>query len=814
MSEVKPLPPEVLFRKCDIEKFDIKTSADLEALTEPIGQERAVAAIQFAMGIRHHGYNLLVFGPTGMGKHRFVRRFLEKKAKEDPPSYDWCYVNNFDEPNTPRAIRLPAGTAVAFRAAMSSLVEDLKVTIPAAFESEDYKARKEAIEEEFDALKVDLFKEVQAEAKSKNLVIMRTAMGLMFLPKVDGEVVSPDAFDDLPADQRDVFQKEIETLQEKLQNNLQQRPRSERDCRERLGELNRAVTSLTVGALLAPTMKRFKDQPEALAYLEEVHKDVAENVEGFIENIVRGLAQNPEIEDGPESILRSVLKQSDGLLQRYGVNVLVDGSKTEGAPIVYEDNPTLANLLGRLEYRSEMGTLTTDFSLIRPGALHRANGGYLILEGNKVFQQPLAWEALKRALRSNEIRIESADQFVGLIHTKALTPTPIALNVQVVLLGEPWLYSFLAHHDPDIDDLFKVAAEFEQDIHREEQPLMYARLLATLARSDELRPFGRDALGRIIEHASRLAEDVEKLSTHMDSIVSLLREADYFAGQHKHKLVQKDDVQEALDAKTFRLGRSQDKVQETILRDTFLIDTDGEKIGQINALSVLQLANFSFGRPTRITAQVRLGKGDVLDIEREVELGGPIHSKGVLILHGFLGARFARKHPLALSATLVFEQSYGGVDGDSASLAELCTLMSAIAQVPIKQNLAITGSVNQHGQAQAVGGVNEKIEGFFDICKARGLDGTHGVIIPHSTTKFLMLRRDVVEAAEEGKFQIFAVQTVDEAVTLLTDLPAGEVDDDGIFPEGSFNRAVADKLADLAQAAKDFASPPNEKTDK
>lgn len=810
MAEVNPLSPDALYRKCDIKKLKFKTSADLETLTEPIGQERAVAAIQFAMGIRHHGYNLFVFGPTGMGKHRFVRRFLEKKAKQDPSSYDWCYVNNFDETNTPRAIRLPAGTAVEFRAAMASLVEDLKVTIPAAFESEDYQARKEAIEKEFEALKVDMFKEVQAEAEGKNLVVMRTAIGLMFLPKVDGEVVSPDAFDDLPADQREVFQQEIEALQEKLQNNLQQRPHCERDQRERLRDLNRAVTSLTVGALLSPTMKRFKDEPDALAYLEGVHKDVAENVEGFIENIVRGLAQNPEIEDGPESILRSVLKQSDGMLQRYGVNVLVDGSKTEGAPIVYEDNPTLANLLGRLEYRSEMGTLTTDFSLIRAGALHRANGGYLILEGNKVFQQPLAWEALKRAIRSNEIRIESADQFVGLIHTKALTPTPIPLNVQVVLLGEPWLYSFLAHHDPDIDDLFKVAAEFEQDIVREDNPLMYARLLATLARSDDLRPFDRPALGRVIEHASRLAEDVEKLSTHMDSIVSLLRESDFFASQNEHDLVGKGDVQEAIDAKSFRLGRSKDKIQETILRDTFLIDTAGKEIGQINGLSVMQLANYSFGRPTRITAQVRLGKGDVLDIEREVELGGAIHSKGVLILHGFLGARFARKYPLAFSATLVFEQSYGGVDGDSASMAELCVLMSAIAQIPIKQSLAITGSVNQHGQAQAVGGVNEKIEGYFDICKARGLDGSQGVIIPKSTTKFLMLRQDIVKASKAGKFQIYAVQDVDEAIALLADLPAGEIDDEGVFPEGSFNRAVADKLADLAQAARNFASPPKD----
>ena len=804
MSEVTPLLPDELYRRCDPKKLGFKTTDDLERLDEPIGQERAVAAIQFAMGIRHHGYNLFVIGPTGMGKHRFVRRFLENQANQEPVPSDWCYINNFDDLDKPKALRLPTGFARKLQTAVEKLVEELKVALPASFEGDDYQRRKRAVAAEFEERKEAVFTRAQEHAEERGLAFARTQFGMRFLPVVEGEVMSPDAFDELDVKDREVYEDKIEAMEEMLKEELQQRPQWERERRESLRELNREVTAAATTVLVGPMREEFSELPEVLTYLDGVAEDVVDNVEEFLESFDRSADKDSEPKDEPEASLRVAMKDSDNLIHRYGINIMVDGADAAGAPIVFEDNPTPGNLIGRLEYRTEMGALSTDVSLIRPGALHRANGGYLILEARKLLQNMSVWEALKRALRSNEIQVECPDQSSGAIHTVSLEPEPIPLETQVALLAEPWLYYNLAASDPDIEDLFKVTAEFEDDMDRCDLPVDYARLLATLVRSDKLRPFESSAIARIIEHSSRLVEDAEKLSTHMDSVVSLLRESEYVAGVAKRKKVRAKDVQTAIDAKIMRAGRLRDRMRETIIRGTILIDTDGVEIGQINGLSVLQVGRFSFGRPTRITAQIRLGKGDVLDIEREVELGGPIHSKGVLILTGFLGARFAQNHPLALSAALVFEQSYGGVDGDSASMAELCALLSAIAQVPIRQSYAVTGSVNQRGEVQAVAGVNDKIEGYFDICKERGLTGDQAVIIPRSTTTMLMLRRDVVEAVENSAFAVYAVDTVDQALELLTGLPAGVVDENGIFPEGTVNRLVADRLADLAELAKGF----------
>jgi lon-related putative ATP-dependent protease len=488
----------------------------------------------------------------------------------------------------------------------------------------------------------------------------------------------------------------------------------------------------------------------------------------------------------------------------------VDHSATQGAPVIYEDHPTHQNLVGKIEHLvSQMGALITDFTLIKSGALHRANGGYLVLEAHKVLQQPYAWEQLKRAVRSGEIRIESLQQIFGLISTVSLEPEPIPLEVKIVLVGERLLYYLLSAYDPDFAELFKVEVDFEEQMERSsESDWLYARLIGTLARKEGLRHFDRTAVARVIEHSARLVGDAEKLSTHMQSIADLLREADYWAGLAGHEVTSAGDVQQAIEAQIHRANRLPQRIQEEIQRETILIATQGKKVGQINGLSVMMLGNYAFGHPSRISARVWLGKGEVLDIEREVELGGPIHSKGVLILSGFLGARYGLERPLSLSASLVFEQSYSGVEGDSASSAELYALLSALAEAPLKQSLAVTGSVNQHGQVQAIGGVNEKIEGFFEVCRARGLTGEQGVLIPAANVKHLMLRQDVVEAVTAGQFHIYPVETIDQGLEILTDLPAGERDEAGNYPEDSLNWRVEARLAALADKWQAFNAPP------
>jgi lon-related putative ATP-dependent protease len=536
-----------------------------------------------------------------------------------------------------------------------------------------------------------------------------------------------------------------------------------------------------------------------LAHLDAVQRDVVENVHDFL--------GSGDGEDAAAQIRR--LLSETPATHRYGVNVVVDNGGAKGAPVIYEDLPTHASLVGRIDHHSHFGTLVTDFSLIRSGALHRANGGYLVLDVRKVLQQPFAWEDLKRALRTREIRIEPPERLIGLSGTSSLEPERIPLDMKVVLLGERLLYHLLAEYDPDFLELFKVAADFEEEIDRGPgSELEYARLAATLGRSQGLRPFGREAVARVVEEGARLAGDGEKLSTHVQGIADLLREASQLAGEAGREVVERTDVQAAVEGRIRRADRVRQRLLEETRRGTILIATAGTAVGQVNGLSVVQLGQFAFGRPSRITARVRMGKGEVVDIEREVELGGPIHSKGVLILAGFLGARYAADRPFTLSASLVFEQSYSGVEGDSASSAELYALLSALSGLPIRQSLAVTGSVNQLGEIQAIGGVNEKIEGFFDLCQARGLTGDQGVLVPASNVKHLMLRSDVVEAAGAGRFHVYPVETVDQGVELLTGMAAGERGPDGQFPDGTVNARVVARLAEMAERARAFAAPP------
>jgi lon-related putative ATP-dependent protease len=806
MEYTRELTAEQVTQRTDPEQFAFETTADLEEMKDSIGQARAADAIQFGVGIERDGYNIFALGPMGMDKQELVRQFFETQAQSEPVPSDWCYVHDFDEPHQPQAIELPAGKGHGFRQDMQQLVEELQTALSSAFESEEYQTRQQVIQQEFQERQQTALKDVQEQADERNIALLRTPAGLAFAPVRDGEVLSREEVDKLSQEEREKLEKQIEDLQEQLQKAMRQMPGWQREMRERLRALNDEVASVAVGGLIDELREKYKEHPEVVDHLDAVRNDVIENARQF-------LAPQEQV---PEFI-RAMFGGAGGVagrpaaLRRYEVNVLIDHGDTKGAPVVYEDNPTFQNLVGRVEHVAQMGALLTDFQLIKPGSLHKANGGYLILDARKLLQQPYAWEGIKRALQSKQIRIESVAQMLSMISTISLDPEPIPLDVKVAIVGERLLYYMLYQLDPEFPELFKVAADFEETVDRNPaNQELYARMIGTLARSKGLRPFDRGAVARVIDHSARVVEDSEKLTTHRQRISDLLCEADYWAEEAGHVAVTAKDVEQAIDAQIHRVDRIRERSYEAIKRGTVLIDTEGSKVGQVNGLSVIGLGNFAFGRPSRITARIRMGKGDVVDIEREVELGGPIHSKGVMILYSFLGGRYADDLPLSLSASLVFEQSYGGVEGDSASSAELYALLSAISEVPIKQNLAVTGSVNQHGQVQAIGGVNWKIEGFFDVCNAGGLTGDQGVLIPVSNVKNLMLRQDVVEAIANGAFHIYAVETVDQGIEILTGVPAGERDQEGNYPEGSINYLVQEHLEQMAEKSREMSAPPRQ----
>ncbi len=795
MGEIESLPAEKLCWRCTPEQFTFESTDDLEDLAEVFGQERAVGAIRFGIGMRRAGYNIYALGPDGIGKHTVVQRFLEAQAEEEARPLDWCYVSNFKEPRKPRALQLNAGRGATFQADMVRLVEDIRHTLHTAFESEEYRTRRQVLEEEVKERQEHALEEIEEAAKARGIALMRTPVGFAFTPVAGGKVISPEVFQRQAKEDRERIETDIDDLQKRLHQVLREAPRWMKELRDNIRELNDQTATFAIGHLIEELRNGYADLPEIQAFLDEVQVDVVRNVETI------AAAQEKA---GPDGVSAEF---ADGhpVFRRYRVNLLVDNDELDHAPVVYEDDPSFDRLRGRIEHRAEMGTLVTDFHMIRPGALHRANGGYLIVDALKVLTRPMAWDGLKQALQTKEIRIEPPAQALGLLSTVTLEPEPIPLEVKVVMVGDRRLYYLLAQHDPEFGRLFKIAADFDERIDRsDDNNQFYARLVATLVRKEELKAFDTDAVARVLEYSARHAGDSEKLSTQIEGLADVLRESDYCAERAGRKLVGAADVQHALDARIHRLDRVRQQIQEEIERGTIVIDTEGETVGQINGLAVLQLGDFAFGRPSRITARVRLGRGEVVDIEREVDLGGPLHSKGVLILSGYLSSYYASDRPLSLDASLVFEQSYGGVDGDSASSAELYALLSAIAEVPIKQCYAVTGSVNQRGEVQAIGGVNEKIEGFFDLCAARGMSGAQGVLIPATNVKHLMLHARVVDAVAEGKFHIYPVETIDQGIEILTGIAAGIRGPDGRFPEGTINHKVEASLLALAEKRRAF----------
>lgn len=765
------LPPERLYRRCESSELPFATTDDLEPLAQHLGQDRAVEALEFGLQIPHDGYNIFLLGSTGIGKRGLLDSVLSgllqapQKDTAAEQLSDWCYVNNFDFPDRPIALRLPRGMACQLRNDMNHAVEDLLSLLPSAFQGDEYQARVQELGEQYQEKEKEAFQALGEKAAAADIALIQTPSGYTLAPLKDKEVMTPQDFEAQPEEVKKRKMAVLEELKQELKVIVRQLPGWKKESRETFKEMNREFSKTIIDPVLNVLKDKYHDHAAVITHLEAVHSDVLEQAEAFT-----------QIEN--DSAIPDNLKNRVREFPQYGVNVLVDNQQQTSAPVIYEDNPGFGNLLGRVEYVSHMGTLLTDFNLIKPGALHRANGGYLILDADKLLTSPYAWPALKRALKAREVRIQTLEQLFSFGSTVQLQPEPIPLEIKVVLQGDRYIYYMLEQYDPEFATLFKVAADMSEDVPRSpDSSLLFARMIKTLQQRNQLLPVDQGGVARVIEYASRRMEDSEKLSLHSGRLADLLSESDFRARKAGAEVITAEHVSGAALAAIHRMDQLREKSHEGILREIMLVSTSGTAVGQVNGLAVYLLGDYAFGRPTRITATARLGSGKVLDIEREVDLGGNIHSKAVMIISALLANRYARNRPLPLSASLVFEQSYGGIEGDSASVAELVALISAIADVPIRQDLAVTGSLNQHGNVQAIGGVNEKIEGFFDICSARGLEGKQGVVIPAANAVHLMLRQDVLDAVAAGQFGVYCANTIDDALELLTGYSASSIDE-------------------------------------
>jgi lon-related putative ATP-dependent protease len=789
------LQVESLRRVCDPKTLGCQTSEEVKPLVSIIGQERAVKALQFGLGIKGLGFNTFVAGIPGTGKETAIKRFLEKVAKDKPVPSDWCYVNNFKDPSCPKALCFPPGRAMAFQADMRELIAHARRDIRLLFESEEYAAKREEIFKVVQRQKEKLLSELSEQVKAEGFAIHSTPLGIVTMPLKDDKPITDEQFMALSSKERQDIVERQGRLQGKLQSAMRQVRSSDKNASQKLDALDRQVALFALNSLVEDLEEKYQDLPKVVAYLQGVKNDILDNVADFR---AESRSESPFPFPG--------LEPQELITKKYEVNVLVDNASLQGTPVVMELNPTYNNLFGRIEKEAQFGTMVTDFTKIRAGCLHRANGGYLVLPVEEVLRNLFSWDSLKRALRNKEVTIEEAGERLGFITTKSLQPDPIPLEVKVLLIGQPIYYYLLLAYDKDFGELFKVKADFDTRMERTEENIRnYTAFASNLCSDEGLKHLDCSALVKVVEYGSRLAEDQDKLSTKFGELADVVREASFYATQDNVRYVTADHVKKAIEERHYRSNLLQERIREMIAQDTLLIDITGQKVGQVNGLSVVDLGDIAFGRPSRITASIGLGREGLIDIEKQAELGGPIHTKGVLILSGYLTEKFAQDKPLSLSARLVFEQSYAGVEGDSASSAELYALLSSLSGLPIKQGLAVTGSVNQKGEVQAIGGVNEKIEGFFEVCQAKGLTGEQGVVIPESNVRNLMLKEEVVTAVQEDKFHIWSVKTVDEGIELLTGVKAGQKKVDGTFEEGTVSYRVANRLNELAETAKKFA---------
>lgn len=795
---IEIIPPERAYTKCDSELLKYTSTDEVEKIIRIAGQERAMEAVEFGIGIEKKGFNLFVVGPQGTGRHTVIRSFIDQKALAGKPPTDWCYANNFKFPHKPLAFSFPQGEGYIFKKEMRDLVDMLKVTLSTVFESDDYKARSKAIKDDFKKKVDKLYSQIEEDAKRESIAVVKSEQGIMVAP-IDGEgnILETDAYLKLPASTRKRIDDLIEKYQIRLQEGMQHISLLKREAEAAKRKLKTDLARQVVSGFTNTLKQKYDHDDEVKNYFIDVEDDIVEHVDDFLYRADRD----------KENIIAMMSSQAPSF-ERYEVNVLVS-NKGDSAPVVYEDLPTYQNLHGRIENLAKMGMLSTNFSLIKPGSLHMANGGYIIIDARRLLTQPYAYEGLKRTLRSQRIRIEPLERVIGLMSTLTLEPEPIPLQAKVVLIGDAWLYYLLKQYDPEFESLFKVQVDFEHTMDRTAQNIqLYVSLLAGMVKNEHLMPLDNEGMARLVEHSSRVAGDSGKLSLYLEKFADIVKEADYVARRKGRPTISKEEIQDALNSAERRASRIRDRLFEYTEKGIRHIATSGDAVGQVNGLSVLLLGGYSFGMVSRITALTRPGReGEVIDIEKKVDLGGPIHSKGVLILESFLRSRYLRDKPIGMRASLVFEQSYGGVEGDSASCAELCVLLSSIAGLPVRQSVAMTGSVSQMGEVQAIGGVNEKIEGFFDLCESRGLTGEQGVIIPASNAQHLMVKDEVVGAVREGKFTIWTVNNVDDALELLTGMSAGARDEEGNYPEESVNGMVEKALEKFIMDMKSFDEP-------
>lgn len=769
---------------CDPRVFKFKNTSQIKPMDEVIGQKRAVQAIEFGLNMKSSGYNIFVTGVEGTGKSTIVRDLVSQHARTQPKPDEWCLVNNFKDHFRPRAIAVPSGTAVRFSQKMGKFVEDLKKDLPKAFEGEGYLKRLSGIKSRFSDKHNRLFQKIERFAAKNNLQILKSEQEIETVPVIDGNPLTSEEYSKLPADDRAVIEANIRRVQEQIELAAVEIDKLNQALHVDVEKLMDEVTLAVVKGRLAKIRSEFKDRTGILDHLDEIEQDIVDNVQYFMPS-----------EEGNTKESGIVKLPPDTNLNRYQINALTDRGPSRGAPVIFETNPTYHNVMGRIEKRAYMGTVTTDFTMVKAGSLLNANGGFLIMDIESLMTHPYVWEALKRTLRAKFLQIEDiAEETV--FGTVSLRPAPVPLEVKVVLLGSYDDFEVLQNYDHRFNKIFKVRADFDYEVEKTADTVQqYARFIARVCEEENLLPFTPKGVATIVEYGEKYVSDKNKLSIRFGPLLGVLKESDYWARKSKARLITDKYVVRAFNEHRFRYNLYEEKVHESYLDNTIMIDVDGEVVGQVNALAVYQIGNFSFGRPARITAETFMGKDGVINIERESKLSGSTHDKGVLILSGYMGRTFAQNYPLNLSISITFEQSYGGIDGDSASSTELYAIISSLAGIPIKQEIAVTGSVNQKGQIQAIGGVNHKIEGFFEVCSANGLTGRQGVMIPRANVKNLMLRKEVVDAVKKRKFHVYQVSTVEEGIEILTGMPAGKADKKGNFPDKTVYGAVQKKLA-------------------
>jgi predicted ATP-dependent protease len=788
------LNPESLCWHCDPEQFEFETTADLPPLEETVGQKRALTAIDFGLGIKNNGFNLFIMGQPGSGRSSTIKKILQARAFEKPVPDDWCYVHNFKEATSPEYIRLPTGKGHELKKDVDHLVERLSEDVPKSFESKEYEGQKKKISTIYQEKKKELFQQLEKEAADNHFALQQMATGLILLPLKDDKPFSQQEYDELPKKKKDKLETKGNALQKRINEVLREVHQLEEEEREKTLEIGKEVLLYTIGHLFEKLEQKYRDFERVLKHFNRCKKDIIKQIEELRSQ-----------KGSPIAIAGIGSPQQEPSFDRYRINLLINNSSLEGTPVIYEANPTYFNVFGSIEHVIQMGSAMTNFQMIKSGALHRANGGYLILDCREVLFNLFTYEALKRCIRNQEIKIEDMAEQFRLIATVSLKPQPIPLDCKIVLIGTPILYYLLFQFDPDFRKYFKVKVDFDQMMKNTQENIqLYALFIGSKCNAEKLFHFNPAAVSRTVEYSARLIEDQKHFSASFFDITDMIREASYYAEQEKSNEVLDKHVDLALEARVYRSNKLEEQIRELIENGTIFIDIEGAVTGQVNGLSVYQLGDYSFGMPVRVTVRTFFGKGGMINIEREAKLSGPIHDKGIMILGGFFGERYARDKPLALSASICFEQSYSGIEGDSASSTELYGLLSSLAELPIKQGIAVTGSVNQRGQVQPIGGVNQKIEGFYAVCKAKGITGEQGVIIPDANKKNLMLKPEIITAVEQGNFHIWSVETIDQGISILTGTLAGELQEDGTWPEGSVNDRVNQRLLKMSKIAEKF----------